>query len=111
MALVSGNPYLTQLALYHLSNEEITLNELHKTAIAEDGIYGSHLRHQLWRLKRYPELLADLQRIVLSPSPLEVEPIQAFKLQSLGVVRVQNQRVSPRCELYARYFKLALAIT
>ncbi|NJL36614.1 MAG: hypothetical protein HC879_12135 [Leptolyngbyaceae cyanobacterium SL_5_9] len=111
MALVGGNPYLIQLALYHLSNEEVTLDELIKTAIAEDGIYGSHLQQQLWRLKRYPELLADLQRVVLSPSPLEVEPIQALKLQNLGVVRVQNQRVSPRCELYARYFKLALAIT
>lgn len=110
MALVGGSPYLIQLALHHLSAEAITLDRLLETAIAEDGIYSKHLRHKLWRLKRYPELLEEFQRVVLSPSPLEVEPIRAFKLQSLGLVRVQNQKVLPRCDLYARYFKLVLAI-
>ena len=45
-----------------------------------------------------------LTRVVLSPNPVELEPVQAFKLQSMGLVRGQNHGVIPSCTLYRQYF-------
>jgi hypothetical protein len=35
MALIGGNPYLVQLALHHISGEEMTVEQLLETAIAK----------------------------------------------------------------------------
>jgi class 3 adenylate cyclase len=35
---------------------------------------------------------------------VELEAKQAFRLQSMGLVRVQNQQVVPSCNLYRQYF-------
>lgn len=102
--LTGGNPYLVQVALYHISQESTTLDDLLENAITEVGIYNAHLRRQLWNLKQYPELVSALTRVVMSPTPVELEPIQAFKLQSMGLVRGPNQRMVPSCDLYRRYF-------
>jgi class 3 adenylate cyclase len=104
MGLIGGNPYLVQMALDHISYETITLDELLETAVAETGIYSNYLRRQLWNIKQYPELVNALMRVVMSQTPIELEPLQAFKLQSMGLVRGQNQRVSPSCDLYRQYF-------
>ncbi len=104
MALMGGNPYLVQVALHHISTEEIALDQLLETAADETGIYSEHLRRQLWNLKQYPELMSALARVVRSPTPVELEPVQAFKLQSMGLVQGQNRRVIPSCDLYRQYF-------
>lgn len=104
MALIGGNPYLVQFALHEISGEEITLEQLLETAISEDGLYSDYLRRQLWNLKQYPELVGALMRVVKSQSAVELEPVQAFKLQSMGLVRGHNQRVVPNCALYRHYF-------
>ena len=104
MALIGGNPYLVQLALHHISSEEMTLEQLLETAIAEDGLYSDYLRRQLWNLKQYPELVSALIQVVRSQNAVELEPLQAFKLQSMGLVRGHNQRLVPSCELYRQYF-------
>lgn len=103
MALIGGKPYLVQVALHHISGEDITLDKLLETAVDETGIYGDYLRRQLWNLKQYPELVSALTRVVTSQTPVELEPVQAFKLQSMGLVKGQNQ-VIPRCDLYRQYF-------
>ncbi len=103
MALVGGNPYLVQVALHHISGENITLDQLLETAVDESGIYSDYLRQQLWNLKQYPELVSALTRVVMSQTPVELEPVQAFKLQSMGLVQGQN-RVMPSCNLYRQYF-------
>jgi class 3 adenylate cyclase len=104
MALIGGNPYLVQVALHHISSEEITLDQLIKTATAEEGIYADYLRQQLWNLKQYPELATALTRVVMSQTSVELEPVQAFKLQSMGLVRGQNHGLIPSCTLYRQYF-------
>lgn len=103
MAWIGGNPYLVQVALYHISCENITLDQLLETALDESGIYSDYLRQQLWNLKQYPELVSALTRVVMSQTPVELEPVQAFKLQSMGLVQGQN-RVMPSCNLYRHYF-------
>lgn len=106
--LTGGNPYLVQVGLHHLSLPIVSIEELLQSTTS-DGIYGNHLRNLLWDLQKYPELMAALRRVVFSDEPIEVEPIQAFKLQSKGLVRMKNSLTSPSCELYRQYFQQALS--
>jgi transcriptional regulator with XRE-family HTH domain len=102
--LLGGIPHLTQLALYYLSTKEIPIDQLEQKAIAADGIFGSHLRHQFAQLQIYPELLMALEQIIQSPVPLELNPLYAFKLQSMGIARLSNLQVIASCTLYQQYF-------
>lgn len=108
--LLAGNPYLTQLALFHLCQQELTLEALEQTAIAPNGIFNSHLRRQLGNLQEFPDLLAAMKAVVSSPEGVGLSPAQAFKLQSLGLVRCEEQHARPSCKLYQQYFTQVLAI-
>ncbi|HEY9650039.1 MAG TPA: AAA-like domain-containing protein, partial [Coleofasciculaceae cyanobacterium] len=104
MHLIGGKPYLVQLALHHMSCQTITLQQLLETTTAEDGIYKDYLQRLLWNLQQYPELITALIQVVTSSTPVKLDPIQAFKLQSMGLVQVQNRHVVPSCNLYRQYF-------
>ena len=109
MAIVGGHPYLVRVALYHISQSELTLDELKESAIADAGIYSDHLRRQLWNLEEYPELAAGMREIAAADSPVQLKAIQAFKLDSLGLVKLQGNECIPRCELYRQYFRSHLS--
>lgn len=109
MAIVGGHPYLVRVALYHISRSDLTLDELKETAIADAGIYSDHLRRQLWNLEEYPELAQGMREIVAVDSPVQLKAMQAFKLDSLGLVKLQGNECVPRCELYRQYFRSHLS--
>jgi len=108
-AIVGGHPYLVRVALYHISRSDLTLDELKETAIADAGIYSDHLRRQLWNLEEYPELAQGMREIVAADSPVPLKAMQAFKLDSLGLVKLQGNECVPRCELYRQYFRSHLS--
>lgn len=109
MALVGGHPYLVRVALYHISRSDLTLDELKESAIADAGIYSDHLRRQLWNLEEYPELAAGMREIAQADNPVQLKAMQAFKLDSLGLVKLQGNECMPRCELYRQYFRSHLS--
>lgn len=109
MVLIGGNPYLVQIALHYLSNEDIRLNQLLVTASAEDGIYGDYLWRLLWNLKQYPELMSAMLRLVKSPVPVKLEPMQWFQLQSMGLVQGHSSQARVSCDLYYQYFSDCLS--
>ncbi|MEG4498560.1 AAA-like domain-containing protein [Microcoleus sp. F10-C6] len=109
MAIVGGHPYLVRVALYHISRSGLTLDELKETAIADAGIYSDHLRRQLWNLEEYPELAQGMREIAAADSPVPLKAMQAFKLDSLGLVKLQGNECVPRCELYREYFRSHLS--
>jgi hypothetical protein len=111
MTMVGGHPYLVRLALYHIARQEITLPQLLETAPTDAGLYSDHLRRHLWNLSQHPELVAALSKAVASDSPVQLEPIPGFKLHSMGLVYLQGNEVTPRCDLYRQYFRLRLAPT
>ena len=108
MPLTGGNPYLVQVGLHYLSLQTISLEQLVQNATAIDGVYGAHLRTLLSDLQKYPDLITSLKRVVLSSAPSALEPMQAFKLQSKGLVCLQERYVVPSCDLYRKYFAQAL---
>lgn len=108
MSLLGGNPYLTQLALFHLSQKNVTWAELSATVITPDSIFESHLRQQFAYLEQNPEIKAAMQAIVTEPKGITLHPIHASKLQGLGLICFHNQRAQISCELYQLYFSAVL---
>lgn len=105
--LVGGNPYLLRLGLYHICRKTLTLEELLTTdPYASSNIYRDHLQRQLWTLKQQNSgLLEALEKVVFSSEPIDIEVVQGIKLQSLGLVTFQGQKVAISCRLYRQYFQ------
>lgn len=105
MALVGGHPYLIRKALYHLRRQDISLNTLIETASTEGGIYGDHLRRHLLNLQEYAPLATALRQVTQKDRPVDLEAEVAFKLESMGLVSLQGNEVTPRCDVYRQYFR------
>jgi len=110
MQMVGGHPYLVRLALYKIGSGKITLEQLLKEAPTEAGIYSNHLRRYLDMLKQTTELAQAFQRVVTSSEPIELNSMQIFKLDSMGLVQKYNNQVMPRCNLYRQYFRRVLSL-
>ena len=105
MTLVGGHPYLVRKALYHIRRQDAKLEKLEQTAPTEAGIYNDHLRRHLWNLREYPKLAAAFRQVVIKNKPVELDAESAFKLDSMGLVKLQGNDVTPRCDLYRYYFR------
>lgn len=104
MAMVGGHPYLVRVALYQVARQETSLADLLTVAPTEAGAYGDHLRRHWWNLEQRPDMAEATQRVMAANHPLQLEPVQAFQLHSMGIVQLQGNEVVPRCDLYRRYF-------
>ncbi|MEO0377874.1 MAG: AAA-like domain-containing protein, partial [Cyanobacteria bacterium P01_A01_bin.17] len=109
MAMVGGHPYLMRLALYHVAQQDLTLEQLLKEAPTDAGIYGEHLRRHLWNLQQHPELAQAFEQVIVSEHPVELKSMLAFKLNGMGLVNLQGNGVVLRHEpLYRPYFRSRL---
>ena len=104
LKMVGGHPYLVRIALYHLARQDVTLEQLLQTAPTVAGIYSDHLRRHLTNLQEHLELAAALKRVVTSNEPLQLEAIAAYKLESMGLIKLEGNQATPSCELYRLYF-------
>lgn len=103
--MVGGHPYLVRVALYHLGRQEVTLEQLLQAAPTVAGIYSDHLRRHLANLQEHPELAAALKRVFTSAEPVPLEAIAAYKLESMGLVKLEGNQATPSCDLYRLYFR------
>jgi hypothetical protein len=102
--LLDGNPYLTQLALFHLSQQHVTIATLLDRVTTPDSIFDSYLRQQLAYLEQNPPLKAAMQKVISSTNGVELYPPDAFRLQGLGLIRFQTQVAIASCTLHQTYF-------
>ena len=109
MGMVGGHPYLIRVSLYHIARQEITLTQLLNTAATDAGLYSDHLRRHLWNLSQHPELASALKKVIAQDSPVPLHSMAVFKLHSMGLVNLQGNDVTPRCNLYRQYFRVRLA--
>jgi AAA-like domain len=116
--LLGGHPYLTRIALYHLTKGEFSLEDLFVSAPSVLGIYDEHLRFLLHFLLTKPEIARVFHDIVRSEKGLPVEAIAPvaessavilYQLQCLGLITVNGHGIEPRCELYRLFFREQLA--
>ena len=105
MTLTGGHPYLVRQALYQIARGRINWEKLLQLAPTEEGIYGDHLRRQLGNLKEDPELIEAYKTLVASDRPLQLDSQIAFKLRSIGLVKLIGNQVIPMCDLYYQYFR------
>ncbi|MGF1989610.1 MAG: AAA-like domain-containing protein [Nostoc sp. ZfuVER08] len=105
MDMVGGHPYLVQQIFFHLkNNQSISLEEILQTACTEAGIYGSHLRRYWWEIQQHSELVTALKTIVAANTSVRIEPMQAYKLHSMGLINLLKNEVTISCKLYQEYF-------
>jgi hypothetical protein len=107
-AMVGGHPYLIRLALYHLARQATTLAQLLQDAPTHAGIYGDHLRCCLGHLNQQPELVAALKQVVTAPDSVQLDSVPVYQLDSMGLVHLRGNQISPSCELYRQYFSANL---
>jgi len=113
LEMVGGHPYLIQLALYHLWEYQDESPLAHLEAILQEaptdaGIYGSHLRRLLKILESSPELCQAMTKVIQNDQPVEILPIAAYKLQSMGLVELVGNLVTIPYQLYYEYFRSRL---
>ncbi|AFZ08261.1 TIR protein [Oscillatoria nigro-viridis PCC 7112] len=104
MGLVGGNPYLVRLGMYHIARQDVTLDRLVKESATEAGIYSDHLRRHLWNLEKYSELMEAMREVVSVSQPVRLRSELGFKLNSMGLVKLDGNHCIPRCRLYQEYF-------
>ena len=105
MGLVGGHPYLVRLAIYHIARQDITLEQVVEQGATEAGIYSDHLRRHLWNLEKYAELMTAMKEIVSGGQRVRLRSDLAFKLNSMGLVKLEGNDCYPRCYLYEQYFR------
>jgi hypothetical protein len=105
MSLVGGHPALLQIAFYHLSRQDLTLAQLLETAPTTSGIYYHHLQRYWLTLQEQPELAQAFYSVINTTNPVQLEPIVAHKLSSMGLIESSDNEVTLSCELYRRYFQ------
>lgn len=109
MSLVGGHPALIQISLYYLRSQEMTLQEIIEEAMANGGIYRDHLWRQLIKLQENPRLAKTYAEILAAKQGIYLNPIEAYKLESLGLIRFEGDRILPRYGLYHAYFAKQLS--
>ncbi|MEA5598191.1 AAA-like domain-containing protein [Rivularia sp. UHCC 0363] len=107
--LVGGHPYLLEMAFSHIKNHSnIRIEQILIEATTETGIYAHHLREHWLNLQQHHELAIAVHQIVDSNSPILLEPIVAYQLQSMGLVKLSGNLAEIRCHLYRQYFRMRL---
>lgn len=103
--LVGGHPYLTRLALYHTCWGELTIEQILQEAPTESGIYRDHLRTILSTIQKNPALVRAFVEVISTDRPVKLFAAIAYQLDSMGLVHINGDFVTPNCELYRLYFK------
>lgn len=102
--LTAGRPYLVNLALYQLCRGGSPEDFLQQTP-TEAGIYSDHLRRLLNVLQMQPNLEAAFNQVIAAEGSIQIEPVLAYRLDGLGLITTQGDRVSASCNLYQHYFQ------
>jgi len=108
MEMFGGYPYLVQEAFAYLQTPQSSLTKLLEIAPTEESPFINHLRELLGKLKLCPELAEVYREVVNKNQPMSLETHQTFKLESMGLVRVEHNDCLPRCDLYRQYFSVRL---
>lgn len=109
MKMVGGHPYLLEQAFAHCkSHPDITIDQLLTDAPTEAGIYRHHLREHWLNLQEHSELAMAFNKVVTATTPVQLNPMQAYHLQSMGLVKLSGNLVEPSYNLYRQYFSKRL---
>ncbi|MGB3649998.1 MAG: AAA-like domain-containing protein [Rivularia sp. (in: cyanobacteria)] len=113
MAMVGGHPYLVKKAIEVISRQDMTLENLLKSAPTASGCYRTHLERHLRYLQTNTPLLCVFKEIVQADADIKLNTKialdDAVKLYDCGLVELSNNSVTPRYQIYRLYFQERLA--
>lgn len=109
MSLIGGHPYLVRLALYNFARQSVTLEQFLQESPTHAGIYSEHLRGHLGHLEQHPDLVDALKQVVMADSPILLEWRCVYQLESMGLIKLEGNKVKPSCKLYRQYFSNQLS--
>ncbi|WP_013324115.1 AAA-like domain-containing protein [Gloeothece verrucosa] len=104
MSVVGGHPLLIQITLYYICSQQIPLNNILQEALVNGGIYRYHLWRHWVKLQENPSLLEAYAKVVRAQTSISLNPLETYKLESLGLITYKGNNVIPSCELYRNYF-------
>jgi hypothetical protein len=81
----------------------MTWDDLLRTAPADQGPFGDHLKHYRWKLRDEPELRDALKQVIRRGSCSD--EMLRFRLLRAGLIRDEDGGCACRCELYRMYFE------
>ncbi|MEC4814819.1 MAG: AAA-like domain-containing protein, partial [Scytonema sp. PMC 1069.18] len=102
--MLGGHPYLLRLALYHLVKfPQKNLEELLQEASTATGIYKDFLLQKFKLLQQNSESVIAIKQLVANDE-VELQPIIADKLESMGLIKRSGNRCTILCDCYRQYF-------
>ena len=108
MTIIGGHPYLVQEAISSFKTQEISIESLLNMAPTESGIFSYHLGQLLESLQADSQLEVAYKQVVTSFETVQLNPKIAFKLHSLGLVKIIGNDCAPSCDLYRQFFSVFL---
>lgn len=98
------------MTLYQLKKKRLSLDMLLQQSLSEIGFYQNHLRRHLFNLKKYPNLSTAYSKVVHSAESVQLDSQTIFKLASMGLIEIHQDRALPKCELFRQYFRDRLRV-
>ncbi|MEM6612461.1 MAG: AAA-like domain-containing protein [Cyanobacteria bacterium P01_C01_bin.72] len=108
---VGGHPFLLQKIFDFLkSDRTLNLRDILTEAATESGIFSHHLRNIWLDLQQHPKLALAFSQLLVSEEPISLDPIQAYQLQNIGLIKLTGNLAELRCNLYRLFFSEHLKI-
>jgi hypothetical protein len=61
-------------------------------------------------LRSEPALMSALQKVLTAEESVQLDAIAAYKLESMGLIRLDGNWAKPSCKLYRHYFNNQLSV-
>lgn len=106
--LVGGHPYLIAIALYHLATRSMSFEDILKSALQTNGIYGNYLRSHWSLIQTNAELAHPLYRVVSQANGVSLDVLASYQLEAAGFIRLDDGLAYPTCVLYEKFFETQL---
>lgn len=103
--IIGGHPYLLSLAFCHLVTKSHEINTLISEATTDSGIYRDYLRRFLIVFQDHPELADAFKQVIQAKQGVVLNSIISYKLESMGLTKLQGNKSFSLCELYDTYFR------
>lgn len=111
MSLIGGHPFLIRWAMFEVASGKIDLPTLIASAASREGIfYQRHLARLEQTLINQPDLSTAMANLLRARTEAILSPRTRGQLEGLGLVKVQGESITPRCDLYRKYFSNLLLI-
>lgn len=104
--MIGGHPFLMRLTMYICAKNSLTLTEIIEQVNNNyyQNIYSDYLQELGATLENNPQLCILFKNILKLDKKLELSRKEAYLLESLGLITMENNQPNLTCNLYQKYF-------